>query len=132
LTTAGSVLGFKHSEASLELIRAAALKRKPKTLSEETKSKISAAITGKKHSDETKEKMRGRKHTEATRAKIGANNYQIQPAVVTNIKTGVSVEFSSMKKVADYLNVSVSHVSKYVKIHKPIRALDSSYKVTKK
>jgi len=90
LTTAGSIAGYRHSEASLELIRAAALKRKPKTLSEETKSKISAAILGKKHSDETKEKMRGRKHTEATRAKIGANNYKIQPVVATNIETGVS------------------------------------------
>ena len=70
LTTAGSIAGYRHSEASLELIR--------------------AAILGKKHSDETKEKMRGRKHTEATRAKIGANNYKIQPVVATNIETGVS------------------------------------------
>jgi len=41
--------GYRHSEASLELIR--------------------AAILGKKHSDETKEKMRGRKHTELQETK---------------------------------------------------------------
>jgi len=30
--------------------------------------------------------MRGRKHTEATRAKIGANNYKIQPVVATKYR----------------------------------------------
>jgi hypothetical protein len=87
---------------------------------------------GKKHSDETKEKMKGRKHTEDTRAKIGANNYQIQPVLVTNIETGVSEEFPSMTKAAEFLKVSVSHVSLSHKKQKPIRAFDNLYEVTKK
>nr|QCW06883.1 hypothetical protein [Drechslerella brochopaga] len=60
LKTAGSSVGFKHSKASIELIRAAALNRKPKIISEETKYKISESLLGRTLSEETKSKMKGR------------------------------------------------------------------------
>jgi len=129
LAKAGSSTGFIHSEATLELIRVAALKRKPRVLSDETRIKISEAIKGKKHTKETILKMTGRTHTKDTKEKIGAGNYKIQPVLVTNLETDVSVEYSSMKKAADTLNTSTSQLIYYIKKQKPFKNI---YTIVKK
>ena len=120
MITAGSIAGYKHSEASLELIRAAALKRKHFTHSEETKSKISAALQGKTHSEETKGKMslakKGKKprlgkiHSEETKNKISeARGTKVK---VLDLETNETSTFSSMKKAAEALGVTHPALSK--------------------
>jgi len=121
LRTAGSSMGYKHSEASLELIRAKSLKRERRTLSEATKSKISVTLSGRTHSEETKLKMIGRSHTKETKAKIGSNNYRIQPVLVRNIETGVCVEYPSMKKAAEFFNTNTSQIRNCIEKQKPFK-----------
>lgn len=113
MITAGSIAGYKHSEASLELIRAAALKKKHFTHSEETKAKISAALQGKTHSEETKGKMslakKGKKprlgkiHSEETKNKISeARGTMVK---VLDLETNETSTFSSITKAAKSIGV---------------------------
>jgi group I intron endonuclease len=118
LKTAGSSAGFKHTEASIELIRATALSRKPRIISEETKSKISASLLGRTLSKETKLKMKGRIHTAEAKSKIGISNYKVQAVTVTNNQTGVSIDFTTMKKAAEFLGTSSTQVRNYIKSKK--------------
>lgn len=95
LKVARSSVGFKHSEASIKLIRKSNSNRKPI-----------------KHTEATIEIIRsanlGRVHTKASRLKMAAA--KAQPVIVTNNQTGVSTEFSSMKEAAKSLDVALSHV----------------------
>jgi len=95
---------FEYCDSSLELIRAGALKRKHFTHSEETKSKISAALQGKTHSEETKGKMslakKGKKprlgkiHSEETKNKISeARGTMVK---VLDLETNETSTFSSI------------------------------------
>jgi group I intron endonuclease len=68
LTTAGSSLGFQHSEVTLAKFRA-------RKHSEETKQKMSEARIGYKHIEETLDKFRARKHSEETLAKMRARKH---------------------------------------------------------
>lgn len=120
MKTAGSLAGYKHSEASLELIRAAALKRKPFTHSEETKSKISATQQGKFHTEETKAKMSlskkdkkprlGKTHSEETKKQI--SEARATTIKVLDLETKETSTFSSMKKAAEALGVTHPALSK--------------------
>ena len=77
------IIGYKHSIETLEKMSAAHVGRvysltgvKTQPLSEDTKKKISIALTGKPRSDEAcraiSKSATGRKHTEETKAKIRA------------------------------------------------------------
>lgn len=120
LRTAGSVAGLKHSEASLELIRAARKGQKGKPHSEETKAKLSAIAQGKTHSEETKVKMSeakkgqkyflGKTHSEETKNKMSeARGTGIK---VLDLETNEVSIFSSMKKAAEALGVTHPALSK--------------------
>jgi group I intron endonuclease len=95
LNFAGSSVGFKHTEASIELIRQANSNRKPV-----------------KHTEATIEIIRlanlGRVHTEASKLKMVAA--KAQPVIVINNPTGISTEFPSMKEAAKSLDVTLSYV----------------------
>jgi len=178
LQTAGSPLGYKHTEETLakfrnrvhteetkkkirklrhteevkQTIRLAALNR---NISEDTKAKISASLTGLKRSEETKQKLRtvalGRKHSEETKVKIreykhtdeakkaiGASRLnrkhsdeakakiscKLGKAVtVTNIETGVTVEYASIKSAALGIEKSYDTCKRHIKSQKPIKGL---------
>lgn len=72
LPTAGSPLGYKHTEESRQKYREAKLGHK---VTEETRQKLREANTGYKHTEETRQKIReakkGHKVSEETRQKIG-------------------------------------------------------------
>jgi len=102
LKVAGSSFGFKHSEATRELMSKIAkdrkfsketlLKMKERTLSEEVKLRISATIKSRKLSQETRQLITksslGHKHTKDTLLKMALNNNKRQPIVLTNLNTG--------------------------------------------
>lgn len=178
LQTAGSPLGYKHTEETLakfrnrvhteetkkkirelrhteevkQVIRLAALNRK---VSAETKAKISAKLTGLKRSEETKQKLKevalgrklsdetkakireykhtdeakeairvsnlNRKHSEETKAKISSKLGKA--VVVTNIETGISVEYASIKLAALGIGKSYDTCKRHLKSQKPIKGL---------
>lgn len=99
LKVAGSSFGFRHSEASRELMSQLAkgrffstetlLKMKERTVSVEVKLRISAALKGRKVYQETR-KLRsaaasGRKRTEKTLLKMALNNNKTQPIILTTL-----------------------------------------------
>ena len=127
MTIAGSSTGYKHSEASIELIRAGALAWKRGPVPEETKAKISAALLGRTFSEETISKMKGRTRSEETKALISSR--VSKPILVTSIETGVCVEYSSMTKAAQFLNTSISNISIHIKAQKPFKGV---YTINKK
>ena len=134
------------------MIRLAALNR---NISDDTKAKISASLTGLKRSDETKQKLRAvaldRKHSEETKVKIreykhtdeakkaiGASRLnrkhseeakakiscKLGKAVtVTNIETGVTVEYASIKSAALEIGKSYDTCKRHIKSQKPIKGL---------
>lgn len=117
LTTAYSVAGYKHREEVLELIRAAASKRKPRPQSEETKLKLSELAKGRTPSEETKAKFSeakrgntyclGRAQSEETRSKISeARGIAIK---VLDLETNETFIFPSMNKAAK--KIGVTHVA---------------------
>src|SRR5207248_3027116 len=117
LKVAGSSFGFKHSEATRELMSKIAkdrkfsketlLKMKERTLSEEVKLRISAAIKGRKLSQETHQLISksslGHKHTKDTLLKMALNNNKRQPIVLTNLNTVINKKFLLLKKLQNYL-----------------------------
>ena len=45
----------------------------------------------------------------------GAGTKISKPVLVTNIETGVCVEYSSMTKAAEFLNTSTTQIASYIK-----------------
>jgi group I intron endonuclease len=133
LKVAGSTLGFKHSEATKELMSQLAkgrilseetlLKMRDRTVSEEVKKIISAALKGRKFSPETLKSMSeaalGRKASEETKLKLALNNNKRQSVTLINIETGESKEFLFMKDAAEYLGTSHTQVRNYYNKNKP-------------
>lgn len=119
LAKAGSSLGFKHSEESKDLIRAAALNR-----SEETRAKFAASKLGRKLSDETRAKIVAILQGEEAKSKMKA--YQSKrtkhpiPGIkieVTNIETGVCTIYESLREAANALNMSAGTISRRIKLN---------------
>lgn len=110
LKVAGSSFGFRHSEASRELMSQLAkgrlfstetlLKRKVRTVSEEVKLRINAAFKGREVSQETRKLMSaaasGRIRTEETLLKRALNYNKIQPIILTKLETGIAKNFIFM------------------------------------
>lgn len=85
LKTAGSNLGFKHSESTKKLFHLTRL---------------------------------GRLFSETTRLKLSANSYKSISVILTNVKTGNTVKFSSKNKAAKFLGVSETTVRNSLKLNK--------------
>lgn len=100
LKTAGSSLGYKHSEETL-------VKFKERKHSEETRAKISAAQIGKKISEETRAKLRCRTRP----AGSGRSKIQIE---VFDQKTEIKTIYFSITEVAQALGVHKGSISKYI------------------
>lgn len=126
------MFGKSRSEETKAKLRAARLGEKHplfgKTPSEETKAKISIAMRGNQNpvgkivSDDTKAKIRekslGRLHTEESKAKMSQNNTRKQTISVTNVQTGIAVEYSSLKEASESLKGRRQTISKYIKNNK--------------
>ena len=110
LKHAGSSRGYKHTKATIELIRKSALNRKSRTLTSEHKNQIRKTLLGRERSKETK-------------AKISANHGRAKPVIVTNVKTGVSQKFPSKKKASVFLETSPENLSLYIKSSKLLRGI---------
>lgn len=84
--------------------------------------KIAGSMLGFKHSDYTKKLFRitrlGRLCSETTRLKLSINNHKSIPVILTNIKTGNILKFSSISKAAQFLDVSETTVRKFIKLNK--------------
>ena len=146
LKVAGSSFGFKHSEATRELMSKIAkdrkfyketlLKMKEPTLSEEVKLRISAATKCRKLSQETHQLISksslGHKHTKDTLLKMALNNNKRQPIVLTNLNTGTYKEFPFMKEAAKYLDTSHTQIRNYLIRNKPYKGYKISLGMVKK
>jgi len=140
LKVAGSSFGFRHSEASKELMSQTAkgrvfstetlLKMKERIVSEEVKLKISTALKGRKFSQKTRKLLSaavsGRKRTKETLLKMALNNNKRQPIILTNLKTGISKEFLFMKDAAEYLGTSHTQIRNFYKNNKPYKGYSIS------
>lgn len=73
--------------------------------------------------------MKGRTHSDVVKEKIGAGNYKVQAVIVTDNQTGVSTEFSTMKKAAEFLETSTTQVGNYIKSKKLFKGI---YAIIKK
>jgi len=120
-----------------EAIAKTAAARRGTKMSEEQKEKISKTLTGKKHSEESKRKMSlsrtgeknhfyGKKHSEETKKKIGEANKGRDLDLEAMEKTWsasrkrvyckfLDMEFESIKKCAEALNLSPSVITNMIK-----------------
>lgn len=120
LGTAGSSMGYKHSDEAKAKISAAWSVPRPKLVvkhSEETKAKMSETRKGKKHLEGTIAKIRaaslGNKHSEETKAKMAAAKGT--GVEVTDIDSGRVEVYVSMRQAAIALNTSLATVREYIK-----------------
>lgn len=60
----------------------------------------------------------GSKHSEYTKFKITANNVQAQSILVTDNRTNISKEFTSIRKAAKFVGIHHSYLAKVIKTHK--------------
>jgi group I intron endonuclease len=127
LSTAGTSLGYKHTEEALEKMSAARSAYTGYKLSAETRAKLTSAATGRVLSDETRAKIsvarKGIKLSDETRAKLSAAATAIQGVAVevTNIKTGEINYFSTMTEAATALGVSRTAIRKTIQSGKILR-----------
>lgn len=112
LERAGSYLGFKHSEKTLNFFR------NEQKVSDETKKNLSLAATGRILSEQDKdkisEKRKGIKLSEETKAKISVSTTSLigVSVVVKNIDTEVKTEYKSLTEAAKAIGVSRTAISK--------------------
>jgi len=129
LQNAGSSLGFKHSEKTLNFYR------NERKVSNDTRKNLSLAATGRILSEEDKDKISnkrlGVKLSEETKSKISAAAISLigVSVVVKNINTQVETEYRSLTEAAEAIGVSRTAVSKALSSGKPLK---KNYIITKK
>lgn len=129
LEEAGSSLGFKHREETLDFFK------NERKASAETRKNLSLAATGRVLTDEDKKKLsdarKGIILTAETRAKISAAAVSLRGVrvLVKNNDTEENQEFASLTEAAKYIGVSRPAVKKYVDTGKLIQGI---YLVTTK
>jgi len=111
LKIAGSILGYKHSEASLKL--------------------MSDASKSRNESEEVlklkRESMLGRKLSSDHLQRMTKNNPFRMPVILSNIETGENKEFTSLIQAALFLGVHMTTVKRYLVNNKPYKG----YMITK-
>jgi len=124
LNVAGSSLGYTHTaETRLQLSVAKSGANNPfygQTHSEETLAKISDALTGRSHSEETRAKMSDAK-TGVNHPMYGTVSPTALSVSVYNLDNVLLKTFSSQVAAAEWLGVSNTTVSKYIRSRKVFR-----------
>lgn len=129
LKKAGSSLGFKHSEKTINYFR------DEREISEETRKNLSLAATGRKLTEEDKikisEKRKGTKLLDVTKEKISTSITSLigVSVIVKNINTGELNEYKSYSEAGKAIGVSRTAVRKAMYNGKLLKKL---YIVTKK
>lgn len=132
LEQAGSSLGFKHSEKTLEFFK------NNREVSEETRKNLSLAATGRILTEEDKKKIsssrQGINLSEETRAKISAAAILLigVPVIVKNLITLEEIEYTNLTEAAKAIGVSRTAVKKALTTEKPIKKIYSCIAVHKK
>jgi len=112
LQQAGSSLGFKHNDKTLEFFK------NSRKVSEETKKNLSLAATGRILTEEDKKKLsssrQGIKLSDETRAKLSAAATTLVgvPVIVKNLVTLEVTEYTSLTEAAKAIGVSRTAVKK--------------------
>lgn len=123
LEEAGSSLGFKHSEETLEFFK------NERKASAETRKNLSLAATGRVLTEEVRKNLsdvrKGIILTSETRAKISAAAVTLRgvAVVVKNMNTEEVQEFTNLTEAAKYIGVSRPAVKKYVDTGKLIQGI---------
>lgn len=123
LEQAGSSLGFKHSEETLEFFK------NNRKVSEETRKNLSLAATGRILTEEDKNKIsssrQGIKLSDETRAKISAAAISLKgvPVIIKNLITLEVIEYTSLTEAAKAIGVSRTAVKKAIISEKPIKKI---------
>lgn len=123
LEQAGSSLGYKHSDETLEFFK------NERKASEETRKNLSLAATGRILTEEDRKKIsdarKGVVLSMETRSKIAAAAVSLRgiAVLVKNINTNEELEFVSLTTAAEYIDVSRPAVKKYVNTNKLIRGV---------
>lgn len=121
LEKAGSSLGFKHSDETIEFFK------NDRKISEETRNNLSLAATGRIFTEEDKIKMseirKGIKLSDETRAKLSATAVTLRgvSVIVKNINTNEELEFTSITEASKYIDVSRTAIRKYIDTNKAIK-----------
>ena len=129
LQNAGSSLGFKHSEKTLDFFR------NERKVSEETRKNLSLAATGRILSETDKDKISkkriGIKLSEETKTKISESTIALigVSVLVKNIETHTEIEYKTLTEAAKAIGVSRTAVSKASNSGKALKEL---YIVTRK
>lgn len=118
LKKAGSSFGHKHSLFVKNKISKSTLGR---LVSKETRLKRSEALSGRKLSESTKEKIRSYKHSEEAKVKIGLGNPRTRSVQITDLHTKEITFFSTMTLAASHLNTTTATIGKYIKSQKPYK-----------
>jgi group I intron endonuclease len=128
LKIAGSSLGFKHSEKTINFFK------NERKVSEETRKNLSLAATGRILTEEDKDKISkkrtGTKLSEETKAKLSAVTTSLigVSVLVKNINTQEENEYKSLTEAAEIIGVSRTAVAKALSSGKSLKKL---YIVTK-
>jgi group I intron endonuclease len=129
LQKAGSSLGFKQSEKTLEFFK------NSRKVSEETRKNLSLAAIGRNLTEEDKKKIsnshRGIKLSNKTRVKISAATTSLigVPVIVNNINTNKEIVYTSLTEAAKAIGVSRTAVKKALSSEK---VLNKNYSIRKK
>lgn len=121
LEKAGSSLGFKHSDETLEFFK------NERKISEETRNNLSLAATGRIFTEEDKKKLseirKGIKLSDETKARISAAATTLRgvTVIVKNINTNEELEFRSLTEAGKYIDVSRTAIRKCIDTGKPIK-----------
>ncbi len=121
LEQAGSSLGFKHSNETLEFFK------NNRKVSEETRKNLALAATGRILTEEDKKKISdartGIKLSDETRSKISEAAIKLRgvSVVVTNVNTKEMLEFASLTDAGKAFGVTRSAIKKYLDTGKVMR-----------
>ena len=123
LEQAGSSLGYKHTEATLDFFK------NERKVSDDTKKNLSIAATGRVLTEEDKQKISNARKgiilSTETRSKISSAAIALRgvTVIVKNVNTNEELEFVSLTDAAKYIGVSRPAIRKYVDTNKLIQGI---------
>lgn len=121
LEQAGSSLGFKHRDETLEFFK------NNRKVSEETRKNLSLAATGRILTESDRKKIsearKGINLSDETRTKLSSVATALRgvSVVVQNLNTNEELEFTNLTEAGEYIGVSRTAVRKYLDTGKPVK-----------